>query len=82
MRRPAFRVDVSVADTSTHRGDAMGDSNTSDAGSEPIPIDLCRQLLASEPEGLSDDEVELIRRHANDLAHVLIEIAGQRQLEG
>jgi hypothetical protein len=49
---------------------------------DPIPLDLCRELLAGEAEGLSDDEVELIRQHANALAHVLIEIAIQRQSEG
>jgi hypothetical protein len=49
---------------------------------DPIPLDLCRELLAGEAESLSDDEVELIRQHANALAHVLIEIAVQRQSEG
>ena len=41
---------------------------------------LCRELLADEAHGLSDEEVELIRQHADALAHVLIEIAeGQTQ---
>lgn len=49
---------------------------------DPIPLDLCRELLAGETESLSDEEVELIRRHADAMAHLLIEIAVQRQSEG
>jgi hypothetical protein len=60
----------------------MEDPSTCGAEPDPIPLDLCRQLLASEAESLSDDEVELVRRHADALAHVLIEIAVQRQSEG
>ena len=44
--------------------------------------DLCRELLAGEAESLSDEEVELIRRHADAMAHLLIEIAVQGQSEG
>jgi hypothetical protein len=47
-----------------------------------IPLDLCRELLAGEAESLSDEEVELIRRHADAMAHLLIEIAVQGQSEG
>lgn len=53
----------------------------SEPGHGAIPLDLCRELLASEAEILSDEEVELIRRHADAMAHVLIEIATQRQSE-
>ncbi len=60
----------------------MEHPNTCEAEPDPIPLDLCRRLLASEAENLSDDEVELVRRHADALAHVLIEIAIQRQSEG
>jgi hypothetical protein len=63
-------------------GVVMEDPNTCEAEPDPIPLDLCRQLLANEAESLSDDEVELVRRHADALAHVLIEIAVQRQSEG
>ena len=60
----------------------MEQPKTCEPEHDPIPLDLCRHLLASEAEELSDDEGETIRRHANALAHVLIEIAGQRQSEG
>jgi hypothetical protein len=60
----------------------MKSPKTCEPEHDPIPLDLCRQLLASEAERLSDDEVELIRRHADALARVLIEIAVQQQSEG
>jgi hypothetical protein len=42
-----------------------------------IPLELCRQLFADEAHGLSDD-VEMIRRHADALAHDLVENRGRR----
>ena len=53
-----------------------------EAEHDPIPLDTCRQLLATEAEGLSDEEVDLIRRHADALAHVLIEIAAEGHSRG
>ena len=41
-----------------------------------IPLELCRQLFADEAHGLSDEEVEMIRRHADALAHDLVENRG------
>ena len=41
--------------------------------SDPIPLDLCRELLGAESEGLSDENVEVIHRHADGLANVLID---------
>ena len=49
---------------------------------DPSPLDLCRELLAGEAESLSDEEVERIRRHADAMAHLLIEIAVHEQSEG
>ena len=49
---------------------------------DPIPLDLCRELLAGEAESLSDEEVQLIRQHAETMAHLLIEIAVQGQSAG
>jgi hypothetical protein len=49
--------------------------NFSESQQGQVSLDLCRQLLAEEAHGLSDEEVELIRRHADALAHVLVEIA-------
>lgn len=47
---------------------------------EAIPIARCRELLGEEAEGLSDDEVKKIRRHAQELAHLVVEIATCRNL--
>ena len=47
-----------------------------------IPIARCRELLGHEADGLTDDEVEEIRRHAQALALLVIEIATGRDLHG
>ena len=44
---------------------------------DEISIDRCRELLGDEAAGLSDDDVEQIRRHAETIAHA-IEISRQR----
>ncbi|MBI4265182.1 MAG: hypothetical protein HY657_12470 [Acidobacteria bacterium] len=41
---------------------------------EPISIARCREVLGHEAEGLSDIEVDEIRRHADAMAHVIVEI--------
>lgn len=45
-----------------------------------IPIDVCRQLLGAEAAGLSDEEVDRVRRHADALAHILVELAQEVEL--
>jgi len=45
-----------------------------------IPIDVCRQLLGKDAEGLSDEEVDRVRRHADALAHILVELALEVEL--
>jgi hypothetical protein len=45
-----------------------------DVRSEPISIARCRELLGLEANGLSDVEVDQIRRHADVMAHVVVEI--------
>lgn len=42
--------------------------------SEPMSIRRCRELLGSDADGLSDSDVDLIRRHAEVMAHVIVEI--------
>jgi hypothetical protein len=34
----------------------------------------CRKILAREADGLTDAEVDQIRRHADAMAHVLVEV--------
>ncbi len=41
---------------------------------ESISIARCRDLLGDEAEDLSDQEVGLIRQHADAMAHVLVEM--------
>ena len=44
---------------------------------DPISLDRCRELLGDEAAGLSDEQVDRIRQHAETMAHVLIEICLQ-----
>ena len=44
---------------------------------EPISIGRCRELLGDEADALTDDEVIDIARHAEAMAHVLIDLALQ-----
>jgi len=41
---------------------------------EAVSIARCRALLGDEARGLSDHEVDTVRRHADTMAHVLIEV--------
>ena len=41
---------------------------------EPISIARCRELLGDEGDTLTDQDVELIRRHAETMAQVVIEV--------
>ncbi len=43
-----------------------------DANREIGDIGRCRQLLGDEAIGLSDEEVDLIRQHADAMAHVIV----------
>ena len=47
------------------RIDDVQDANT---------IARCRELLEDEAEGLSDREIEQIRRHADAVAHAIVEM--------
>src|SRR5438876_3491256 len=41
---------------------------------DPNTIARCRELLGDEAEGLSDDEIDQIRRQADTVAHVIVEM--------
>ena len=41
---------------------------------EPISIARCRELLGEEAESMTDQEVELIRRHAETMACIVFEM--------
>ena len=42
---------------------------------EPISIVKCRELLGDEADALSDDEILVVARHAEALAHLVIALA-------
>ena len=52
---------------------AMEEITLPDAA-DHVSIARCRELLGDEAAGLSDDEVDQIRRHAETMAHVVIEV--------
>ena len=45
-----------------------------DDGPEPISIARCRELLGEEAESLTDQDVALIRRHAETMACIVVEM--------
>jgi hypothetical protein len=45
-------------------------TNAPDLPAEQISIDRCRELLGDEAVGLSDDEIDQMRRHAETGAEV------------
>ena len=49
-----------------------------DTAFDAISIARCREVLSDEAEGLSDEEIDLIRRHADAMAHVIIELFLER----
>ena len=44
---------------------------------EPISVARCRELLGDDADTMSDEEVLAVARHAQSLAHVVIELALQ-----
>jgi hypothetical protein len=42
---------------------------------EPISVARCRELLGEDADPLTDEEVLVVARHAESLAHVLIDLA-------
>ena len=48
--------------------------NTHDDIADDNTIARCRELLGDEAAGLSDEEIDHIRRHADAVAHVIVEI--------
>jgi hypothetical protein len=58
----------------TDAGRCMEHTRTEDMVPDPIVIGRCRELLGEEADGLSDDDVDRIRRHAEAMARVIVEI--------
>jgi len=45
-----------------------------DDGQEPISIARCWELLGEEAESMTDQEIALIRRHAQTMAWIVVEV--------
>ena len=63
---------------STERPQEQGSGHEPNAGFDDSSADLislarCRELLGAEADDLSDDQVDLIRRHADAVAHVVVD---------
>ena len=58
-------------------GDAMDVSECAEVMPEPISIGRCRELLGDEADALTDDQVIDVARHAEAMAHILIDLALQ-----
>ena len=65
--RPGWRLHV-------HADAVMKDNIQTDLAPEPISMARCRELLGDEALPLSHEDVHAIRRHADAMAHVLVEI--------
>lgn len=55
--------------------------NTRDDIADNNTIARCRELLGAEAEGLSDEEIEHLRRHADAVAHVIVEMFLEQRAE-
>jgi hypothetical protein len=42
---------------------------------EPISIARCRELLGEEAESMTDQEIAFIRRHAETMASIVVEMS-------
>ena len=45
-----------------------------------VSIARYRELLGQDAEGMSDQDIDVVRRHAETMAHVLIEVFLQREI--
>ena len=52
----------------------MEHTRAEDTVPDPTVIGCCRELLGEEADGLSDDDVDRIRRHAEAMARVIVEM--------
>lgn len=52
-----------------------------DVALDSASIARCRELLGDEADGLSDHEVDRIRRHADALARVIVEMFLEQRAE-
>ena len=57
------------------RGDPWATNTTRATTSRTTtPFARCRELLGDEADGLSDEEIDRVWRHADAVAHVIVEM--------
>jgi hypothetical protein len=59
----------------------MDDLVERDDAREVLPIPRCRQLLGDDAIGLTDADIDVIRRHVHAMAHTLLEVFLQQQTQ-
>ena len=52
----------------------MENGNRADDALDPQVIERCRGLLADDADDLADEDVDRVRRHADVLARVIIDV--------
>jgi hypothetical protein len=62
---------------SCSRGSAMDVPDRAEQEAEAISAARCRELLGDDANTLTDDEVIAVARHAEALAHIMIDLALQ-----
>ena len=76
--KSARRSAQSQHNTNRHESPFWGNSrdfvDRGDDRPEPISIARCRELLGDEADTLTDQDVELIRRHAETMAQVVVQM--------
>lgn len=55
--------------------------STRDDLADEDTIARCRELLGDEADGLSDEEIDHIRRHVHAIAHVIVEMFLEQRAE-
>jgi hypothetical protein len=64
-------------------GSSMDFVDREDDRPEPISIARCRELLGDEADTLTDEDIVLIRQHAETMAQVVVEMfVESRQIPG
>lgn len=56
------------------KGSAMDVPDRADQEPEPISIARCRELLGEDAESMTDQDIEDIRRHAEMMAFIVVEM--------
>lgn len=60
----------------------MEHAHDADVGSGAISTARCRELLGEEADGLSDEDIDRIRRYADAMAHVIVEMFVDQRTHG